>query len=145
MMSILKQLFAASVIVLCCHCLKAQSTNNDRVESSLRTSQVSTAEATYSYDASGNRIKRILASGGGCTNIWTGNVSSVWSNPGNWSLGTVPQPCHAVVIPIVAGKPNPILDVNSTISSVQLTGGSINMNSFNISFSFDPGCATSCP
>jgi hypothetical protein len=50
---------------------------------------------------------------------WTGNVSTAWETPGNWSTNTVPNAHSIVHIP--EGRPRyPVVNVNTTIAS--LTG-----------------------
>jgi endoglucanase Acf2 len=50
---------------------------------------------------------------------WTGNVSTAWETPGNWSTNTVPNANSVVHIP--AGRPRyPVVNANASITS--LTG-----------------------
>jgi hypothetical protein len=137
-------IFFLAVSLLSAHKLIAQ--DQQKAENvNARTSQTTAAGITYTYDTAGNRIKRLSSGGSGCINTWTGNASAQWNNVGNWSLGVIPQPCHTVVIPTLGGKPYPILDINSTVSNIEFSGGSLNMNGFNIIISFDAGCAATCP
>jgi hypothetical protein len=47
--------------------------------------------------------------------VWTGTLSSDWTNPGNWSRNAIPTATDAVVIP--AGTPN-LPSVNSGLNAV---------------------------
>ena len=54
---------------------------------------------------------------------WTGNVSTVWENPANWSSNVVPTATSAVIIP--SGRPRyPIINVTTSIKSISLAPGS---------------------
>lgn len=59
--------------------------------------------------------------------LWTGNVSSDWDTPGNWSSGSVPGAAHYVTIPSVA--PNwPVksgdLVIGTHCNTLQMDGAS---------------------
>jgi len=48
------------------------------------------------------------------SNQWTGNISSAWSNPGNWACGVIPNANTNVFIS--PGVPNqPLVDINTAI------------------------------
>lgn len=56
------------------------------------------------------------------TIIWTGAVNTTWSNPGNWSCGTVPGPTSDVQIN--GGLTNyPLVNSNVTIKSLSVKPG----------------------
>ncbi|MBL0358639.1 MAG: FG-GAP repeat protein [Chitinophagaceae bacterium] len=53
---------------------------------------------------------------------WTGNVSTVWENPANWSSNVVPISTSAVIIP--AGRPRyPTVNATTSIKSLSLAPG----------------------
>ncbi|KAA0990472.1 hypothetical protein [Dyadobacter aurulentus] len=113
-------------------------------EPASRLSMTNGGPATYSYDAAGNRIKRISTSGN-CVNTWTGNVNELWNVAGNWSEGVVPEPCQKVVIPLLSGKPYPVLNVNATVYGIDFAGGNLAMNGFDITLSAQSSCPAGCP
>jgi GH35 family endo-1,4-beta-xylanase len=56
------------------------------------------------------------------TYTWTGNVSTDWGNPSNWSSGLVPNQISDVAIP--AGRPRyPSVNISTTINSLFITPG----------------------
>lgn len=56
------------------------------------------------------------------TYSWTGNVSSDWGNPSNWSSNMVPNQISDVVIP--AGRPRyPTIHISTSINSVSQSPG----------------------
>ncbi len=53
---------------------------------------------------------------------WTGNVSTAWENPANWSSNSVPTASSIVTIP--AGKPRfPVINANTSIHSLLCAPG----------------------
>ena len=65
-------------------------------------------------------------------NIWTGNVSTVWQNGGNWCSGIVPTGTINVTIP--SGTPfQPVLDYNPAVNNLIIqTGATVTLSSFNL-------------
>lgn len=59
------------------------------------------------------------------SNNWIGVIDSSWSNPGNWSLGTVPNGgCLEIDIMIPAGAPNmPVVDANIAVNNITVMAG----------------------
>ena len=57
---------------------------------------------------------------------WTGNAGNDWSNGGNWSQGSIPDPTSAVSIPgtLADGKPWPVLSGPVNIAGLTLLAGS---------------------
>ncbi|MCC3160662.1 T9SS type A sorting domain-containing protein [Hymenobacter sp. 15J16-1T3B] len=56
------------------------------------------------------------------SNQWTGAVSSVYTNPANWSAGTVPTATDDVTIP--AGVPNmPVLSTTAAVNNLTIASG----------------------
>jgi hypothetical protein len=56
------------------------------------------------------------------TNQWTGAVSSVYTNPANWSTNAVPTAAHDVIIP--AGVPNmPVLSSAAAANNLSIAAG----------------------
>jgi hypothetical protein len=56
---------------------------------------------------------------------WTGSVNTDWSNPGNWSSGTVPTVSDSVVIPAAANQPT--LTAPVSVKAVNITGGQLTL------------------
>ncbi len=64
------------------------------------------------------------------SSVWTGAVNTDWSNPGNWSTGSVPTGTDDVVIPSTANKPA----VTSTCDAKSIlvnSGGQLNLGTLN--------------
>jgi hypothetical protein len=61
------------------------------------------------------------------TNVWLGTVDDSWNNPGNWSLGQVPDANSEVIIPggvMVGGTPRyPTVSANTTVRSLKIDPG----------------------
>jgi len=57
--------------------------------------------------------------GAGLPVVWTGNVSNVWNEPGNWTECGVPTSRRKVLIPDVS--PNPFPVINNSVSCVSVT------------------------
>ena len=54
---------------------------------------------------------------------WTGNTSTAWETPGNWSDNEVPTAGSVVIIP--SGRPRyPVISVNTTVYSIHCAEGS---------------------
>jgi endo-1,4-beta-xylanase len=69
-------------------------------------------------------LKLYVANAGLPTFTWTGNVSTDWGNPANWSSNQVPNQLSDVVIP--AGRPrNPTINFNTVVNSLSLPPASI--------------------
>jgi GH35 family endo-1,4-beta-xylanase len=67
-------------------------------------------------------LKKYVASTNLLTFSWTGNVSTEWANPANWSGNIVPYSTSDVVIP--AGRPRyPVISSNTAINSLSLATG----------------------
>lgn len=59
------------------------------------------------------KLETVVAAG---STTWTGNISDVWENAGNWSNG-VPGSTTDVIIP--AGRPNyPVIRANTSVKSI---------------------------
>jgi hypothetical protein len=55
------------------------------------------------------------------TTFWTGAISTVWTDPGNWSTGVVPTISSPSIVVIPAGKPNyPVISSISPANSISL-------------------------
>ncbi|TCD07707.1 hypothetical protein EZ449_14335 [Pedobacter frigidisoli] len=52
------------------------------------------------------------------TNTWTGAVSKVWSNAGNWNSCGIPGVGASVIVPVVTNYPE--LDVDVTLANLEL-------------------------
>jgi hypothetical protein len=53
--------------------------------------------------------------------FWTGAISTVWTDPGNWSTGVVPTISSPSIVVIPAGKPRyPIISTISPANSISL-------------------------
>jgi hypothetical protein len=67
----------------------------------------------YFTEAYTHRIRKININR---VNTWTGNVSTAWENPDNWSLGILPDPITIVAI----NSGTVVLSSNVSIKSLQL-------------------------
>jgi fibronectin-binding autotransporter adhesin len=65
--------------------------------------------------------------------IWTGAVSTDWSNPGNWSTNAVPIFSDSVEIP--AGGNQPVLTAQSFAGALRLANGTVTLNGQNLAIS----------
>jgi len=54
-------------------------------------------------------------------NTWTGASNTLWSTPGNWDCGIVPEGGADIAIPDVAN--DPVLDANITTGNISLASG----------------------
>jgi hypothetical protein len=68
------------------------------------------------------------------TVTWTGAVDTTWSNSGNWSPATVPNPCNRIVIPSVGTNKYPSLVSNVFVDSLVLSGGNFKSNQYGVNF-----------
>jgi hypothetical protein len=71
-------------------------------------------------------------------NVWTGAVSTAWTNTGNWSLGSIPTSSNEITIPDVANQPEISSDV--TLVSLTIDSGAditISSNTLTITGTFD--------
>ena len=70
----------------------------------------------------------ILTSG---SNVWSGSISTDWSNPNNWSCGAVPLAITNVIIPTAAVR-MPQLTATSVSKTIQLQAGTtLDLNGMN--------------
>ncbi|MDP8213258.1 MAG: hypothetical protein P9X22_08240 [Candidatus Zapsychrus exili] len=68
---------------------------------------------------------------GSVTVTWDGDVSTVWDNPYNWSLGLVPIDGDSIIIP--GGPVNqPVLTTNISLTDVTLEAGGVTGSSFTL-------------
>lgn len=73
------------------------------------------------------------------TITWTGAATdpakyNAWDHASNWSPSAVPTPCNQVVIPTVTSGRYPQLNANVFIDGLTFSGGSLNLNNYDLSF-----------
>lgn len=76
--------------------------------------------------AGGAVVNWPAAGAGGSVNVWTGAVSTDWSDPGNWSLGRVPLATDSVEVPAATNQPQ--LTGPALALAVHLAGGTLTLN-----------------
>ncbi len=89
-----------------------------------------------SSGASGNLILHHVSNSGGATidftigttppNIWTGSASNVWNNPGNWTLGMVPNQFQDVIIGAVMASFWPQVSTAAICSGMRIETNPMN-------------------
>lgn len=74
--------------------------------------------------AAGNPVTLNIQLQNTATNTWTGGTGN-WNVRSNWSLQSVPQSCHHVIIPSGSNMAEPVIPTNiqSTIRSITLQNG----------------------
>jgi hypothetical protein len=65
-------------------------------------------------------------------NTWNGSASDDWNNKSNWSLDSIPTPCHQVVIPTTPRDPKLTSDIY--LSNLSFSGGNLVTNDYSTNF-----------
>lgn len=80
----------------------------------------------------------LLVAATGVERVWTGAVDSLWSTPGNWAAGIVPQPGDSVQFPELAATkktPHNDLPVGYPINLIRLTAGGYSLGGSGLTLS----------